>query len=113
MQKSKTSYREQWRRYRLFQILAVLAFVSFIPTSQYALPWLKAKGYISSVNPVASWPAYVVMMIPGGLFVFFFDRVLNWRCPRCQKSFFAKKWYSDVSVRNCVHCGLPKFDRGS
>lgn len=107
------NYRRQWQKYRLFTILWPLSFASFIPTSVYVLPWLASRGLIPSRNPVSSRPAYWILMIPGATFVYFFDRMLNFLCPRCGRPFFKKSWYSTKAfARECVHCGLPKFDPG-
>ena len=37
-------------------------------------------------------------------------RFSRWRCPRCGKIFAGTWWYNrGFLVRNCSHCGLPKY----
>jgi Zn ribbon nucleic-acid-binding protein len=37
-------------------------------------------------------------------------RFSRWRCPRCGRIFAGTWWYNKgLLVRNCFHCGLPKF----
>ena len=34
--------------------------------------------------------------------------IASFRCPRCGKQFFRQLWYTNVSAKQCVHCGKNK-----
>src|SRR5262245_21201154 len=50
----------------------------------------------------------------GSIFAFMLVSLwrLEWRCPRCERRFYYKWWYSNVLATKCVHCGFRPSSPG-
>ena len=94
-----------WRRYRLLRnsfqasfvawvvVMAIVITDALVDPAQYLIGhywWLGA--------PILLWG-----IIANHLYK-------AWPCPRCGQSYFKKSiWSVDISVDDCVHCGLAKW----
>jgi hypothetical protein len=99
-----SDYREQWRQYRRLRMQMVLAFAGYAP-------FCFAVAMVSIAMFQTFTPAFVAAALWMGLFAYVGSRVTLWRCPRCGKCFSGSWWYNTgVLARQCVHCGLRKFE---
>ena len=94
---------EPWQDYRRRRNLALFAFLGYVPFV-FLISLLTLRLFHSLI------PGFIVAL---GWMVFFAVtgiRFNTFRCPRCQKLFFAKWWYHNSFACRCVHCGLPKYE---
>jgi len=97
------SYQEQWQEYRRLRSVFFLVWALYLPVvATCTVIWGARFG--------ESTPGFVISAIAWmALVLFASDRVSNWRCPRCGESFVGEWGNRVFSVKECVHCGLPKF----
>ena len=98
-------YQQNWKRYKFWRNLALLALAGFFPVI------LLARAIARIFNlPVL----FIIVTFAWFLLIGTAGTVVSyWRCPRCGKQFRITSWYRmGVSARRCVHCGLPKYSNG-
>ena len=85
-----------WRRLHRFQLLTIGLFVGFVPVG---------SGLIALWGYNTLFPFCAVY---GGVLLFFQDRAINWKCPRCQKPFLRKSGNGNAAPwrKHCGTCGL-------
>ena len=101
------TFAEQWRQYRRLRKTTLVLAIGLLPWS-FAVMMLAAR-----LNPPIQ--SIVILVGVGGWLAgvwFAGMRLSFWRCPRCGNPFgrrpFGGKKGNKV-VRECVHCGLPKY----
>jgi hypothetical protein len=56
-----------------------------------------------------SAPTFGLCVVSGIVFVVTVQRLMSWRCPRCDQAFFRKgPWHNGFAGR-CMNCELPKW----
>lgn len=85
-----------WKQLRLLQVTTVLFFVAFAPVGKLVI----TEWGDNLLFPFAA--------IFGGTLLFFQDRTINWKCPRCNKPFLRKngRGFALPFRRFCGSCGL-------
>lgn len=87
---------DPWKKLHQLQWTTVILFVGFVPVGSILISrW----GY-NVLFPFAA--------IYGGVLLFFQDRAINWKCPRCRKPFLRKHGNGNALPwrRKCGNCGL-------
>ena len=82
--------------------LALIVFLSFIPIS------IVLVGIFQHDNTI-----WIVFITWGIVFAMCNFRVYHSRCPACGEHFHKKSPYSNVLIRNCLHCGIPLHGEGN
>jgi hypothetical protein len=99
-------YADAWRRQRVWERLlwvvplggaAALVVVIQISVSITRRPadWLRPFGFLWFIGSA-------VVVIRRSLF----------RCPRCRKPFYRRRFWKNDFARRCMNCGLPKWAPG-
>ena len=66
------------------------------------LPNTRTSGY--------SRVAFVLLVV----WIWISDYLLfNWPCPRCGRPLFKGRWFTNLTVDSCHHCGLAKWTSAS
>src|SRR6202043_556911 len=100
-----SDYQQQWKRYKLWRNLALLALAGFLPV--ILLARVIARIFNLPLLFIIIAFAWFLLIATAG------SEVSYWRCPRCGKPFSITWWYRlGVYARRCVHCGLPKYSNG-
>jgi hypothetical protein len=98
------TYAEQWQRYRRLRTTALVLAIGFLPWSFVVM--------LTAAKLQPPMQSYLILAGVGGWLVGFWFagmRLSFWRCPRCGKPFGRKLYSGKTFVRECAHCGLPKY----
>ena len=93
---------DPWQEYRKRRKLALFAFLGYMPVV-FVIALVSIRLFHTTI------PAFVAALSWMVFYAVASMRCSSFRCPRCQKWFFAKWWYHNGFARRCVHCGLPKY----
>jgi hypothetical protein len=94
-------YEQQWREYRRLQRLALGLWLGWIPFG--AVVFALTSSFRPEILTVGLLSAWMAVFVIAGM------REGNFRCPRCGRKFFSKKWYHNGWASRCLHCQLPKW----
>ena len=95
-------YTEAWREYRKRRNLVLFAFLGYMPI-------VGLFGFLTIQVFKTTTPAYVAAFSWMAFYAVAGIRFQAFKCPRCDRWFFAKWWYRNTFAQQCVHCGLPKY----
>jgi hypothetical protein len=105
------TFAEQWQQYRRLRATVLVLAIGL-------LPWSFAMGLVAARLRPPMQSAVILVGVGGWLVAVWFTgmRLSFWRCPRCGKPFGRRPFggtKSNKFLRECVHCGLPKYaERG-
>lgn len=100
-----SDYQSEWKRYKFWRKLALLALAGFFPV--ILLARVIARIFDLPVLFIIITFAWFLLIGTAG------TEVSYWRCPRCGKPFSITSWYRmGAYARRCVHCGLHKYSNG-
>src|SRR5215813_7654831 len=91
------AYEYAWDNWRLIQIAYWGLSITFLPIMA-----VSAKLFGAVIGQIITAVWAISWLVVGGL-------KYNWRCPRCGKRFHSNWWLSNMPVRKCLHCKLPKY----
>ena len=97
---------DPWLEYRKRRNLFLLAILGYVPIV-FLITLATTRLFHTTT------PGFVVAFGWMAFFAIAGIRFQTFRCPRCNKWFFAKWWYHNIFARRCVHCGLPKYASAS
>lgn len=98
MQHRGREWAEYRRRNRLHWTVILVGLPLSVAIGFAAMAWLETEVPFYTLVPLCMAAAVITGM-----------RVSSWRCPRCQRPFFATRWYRNTWTDACGHCGLPKW----
>ncbi len=102
MTKTDRPYASEWEEYRKRRNAFLLILLTYIPgVFVIGTPLARILG--------SEAPMYVIAILWMIAFALAGWRLTYWKCPRCEKWFFATWWFCNQLARKCVHCGLPKW----
>jgi hypothetical protein len=97
---SPVNYAKSWavlrRKHRWF-FFSAIAFPFCALLTNYVLTLFLGKDDAMMLTVV---PAFITWFFLGFW-------ALDFRCPRCRKTFYMKWMAGDPFTRHCLHCGLP------
>ena len=95
-------YEEEWRNLRRkWKIFIAASIVGFI-LSVLILLYLETTGMSGGTLVLI----FFILMLPATILGWM---VGLWKCPRCNKLFFMKWYWSNIFSNKCLHCGLKKY----
>jgi hypothetical protein len=109
---TRPDYVEAWEQYRALARKRQQAIISFI------VGFLPAQWVLGSVGATVfgSHDGHLGEIIrwglgfPWGTYVGVrMAAVSVWKCPRCHKRFFTRRFWGNIFTGRCVNCGLPKW----
>ena len=95
-------YEDNWIDYRKRRRLFWIVFLTYVPGASFI-------GILLEKTIGSEYPIYIVAILWMLAFAITGLRLTYWKCPRCNKHFFAKWWGVNQFARKCLHCGLPKW----
>jgi hypothetical protein len=102
------NYAAAWRDYRKRRLIFWAATFGYVPGVVILIAGVGLP--ISAVTGIKL--DYFVYSIAGGwllAIVMASWREASFKCPRCGNRFFSTWWHRIGYVRQCVHCGLPRW----
>jgi hypothetical protein len=100
------SYDTAWQEYRKRRNIGWLIFLGYVPGVMLVV--MLTSPLVHSFVP--GFVAAGVWMVGA---VVWGNYTIRWKCPRCQRPFFATWWHYNSFARKCVHCGLHKWSSDS
>lgn len=91
-----------WQEYRKRRNLALFAFLGYMPVV-FAFAVVTIRLFHTTTPAFIAAFSWMIFYAVASM------RFSSFKCPRCQKWFFAKWWYHNGFARRCVHCGLLKY----
>ena len=95
-------YSDAWLRFRKVDRLSWGLFIGYLPALAiigWTLDWLFSS----------EWP-FAVVAITWFIALGVVDRkASSFKCPRCGKYFFSRRFYFNGFTKKCLNCGLPKW----
>ncbi len=99
-------FEEELKKYRFWNRVSITCIVSMV-LGQILIIWITSKIANSIFENLA-----IVIFGLFLLFIFSFFKIKFFRCPKCNKLFCIKNWFSTPSAgRYCVHCGLSAYKK--
>jgi hypothetical protein len=97
----------EWNRYRRHCHLFLVVAFSWVPLG-WVLPEFFPGG-LSAIGEVL-FGIYAIVWFVTCLYLML--RLTLFMCPRCDKPYFVTWLYGNPFAGNCLHCKLPKWERG-
>ena len=95
-------YTEQWREFRRWNRLGILAFVAVLP----------ACGILVLISRLLPIPMILPLVVLVGCTLVVFvahHQLRKFPCPRCRDTFMVRSFGLAGTGRKCVHCGLKLY----
>jgi hypothetical protein len=103
MAKEETRYLATWK---MMRVRGWIAIIFAIAGTFYTVLWL--IGVVTFDRHRFFQPYVLPIVIP--------ILIINWyysaKCPRCGKSFFKRRYRTELFTHNCVHCGMQRGSTG-
>jgi hypothetical protein len=96
-------YVTAWAEYRRIRLRMFRLALLFFPLTF-------GSAFIAQTLFHAFWPAFPVLFGWMLAYIECWQRLWDWRCPRCQERFFDGNhgtYYWNSFARRCLHCRLP------
>jgi hypothetical protein len=98
-------YSAAWRDLNKRRLIAWGTFLGFAP-GVFAMVFLIGLPLSSLTGIRLDYFFYPIAILWMLMIWIVGQRVMTFRCPRCQQQFFAARWYYNGFARRCVHCKL-------